>query len=722
MKTKIKSLRVLGSAFISMFVVVGSIFFLQINLPSGAPVLSAALLTPTPRPTSTPPIGQPPQTNVDLKSELFSWGGGGVPTDCALVSLTQSDLPLVFTRRDGFLFLHMNDGIDVCVEGVSTANGDQMIVELFDDQENLVGSTNLVIKKITTDMGVVVTDDIFQRTVGEVGKTKLDWTDETSPLIDFIRISVNLFPGLPREGHWVITTWQYTVESKREEIMPETRGIIINPTNDFVGPTPCPLQYPGGTVKFRAIGLPPDRDIPFGMYNWQPPEGAGDEGKAVLVQSQFLRSDSSGQVDAVIQIPQTAARGSYYLVGVVDPSADRGPEVGAGSCGFRIEPGLALEPPSSSGTEVIFLENFDGSEPDPGVWTVFADPNSLSVNGGLLRLSSSGTRYPYLLHPWVFPQYGDFRFRSRFRYAQVDTCGVGIMVASYTPSARLSQSESGSQQQREEQAGVAVGVWQDRSGMQMWFRSGAERRDVPLGGPDTNVHDLTIDYSEYRYKVHVDDHLIFTSAPTPYRAQHIWMGNPVDLGDGFPCPWDTLEVDQMQVQRIGASVTAAAPIAPVATPVCAIQIGNSLAGLWRRADVSNRLGCPRGAFYTTPSSEESFQHGSMLWRQQDTAIYALYDDGTWSSFPDTFVAGTDPTYSCGEAASPPSPRRGFSKVWCGYEEVRVKLGGATQAEIGYCLPGGGPCEEFQDFAGGTMFYSRRTNSAIVVFNDGTWLR
>lgn len=86
--------------------------------------------------------------------------------------------------------------------------------------------------------------------------------------------------------------------------------------------------------------------------------------------------------------------------------------------------------------------------------------------------------------------------------------------------------------------------------MQIWFRSGTERREVNLGGPDTNFHNLTVNYSENRYKVYLDDYLTLTSASTPYRPSTIWMGNPVDLGAGFPCPWDTLEVDQIQVERI----------------------------------------------------------------------------------------------------------------------------------------------------------------------------
>lgn len=133
------------------------------------------------------------------------------------------------------------------------------------------------------------------------------------------------------------------------------------------------------------------------------------------------------------------------------------------------------------------------------------------------------------------------------------------------------------------------------------------------------------------------------------------------------------------------------------------------------------MGCPQNAALKTQSAEEAFQSGSMLWRQDILRIYAIYNDSTWQGFADTFRDGVDPQYSCGPTSSPPSPVRGFSKVWCN-NNVRTKLGNATEAERGYCMSGGGPCAVFQDFNGGMMFYSQRFGAVYALLNDGTWRR
>ena len=116
----------------------------------------------------------------------------------------------------------------------------------------------------------------------------------------------------------------------------------------------------------------------------------------------------------------------------------------------------------------------------------------------------------------------------------------------------------------------------------------------------------------------------------------------------------------------------------------------------------------------------------MLWRDDRgdlDSVYAIFADGTYRAFSrltDPFHEGVDPEYSCGIPASPPSPRRGFSKVWCNRPDVRSKLGDALEREIGYCIPGGEACETFQDFAGGMIYRSTRFGAIFVLYGNGTW--
>jgi hypothetical protein len=88
------------------------------------------------------------------------------------------------------------------------------------------------------------------------------------------------------------------------------------------------------------------------------------------------------------------------------------------------------------------------------------------------------------------------------------------------------------------------------------------------------------------------------------------------------------------------------------------------------------------------SAYQPFQNGLMIWvaslgAQPQTAIYALYNNGTYQRFNDTFQEGVDPASG---GASPPAgllePVRGFGKVWREQASARDALGWATSGESG----------------------------------------
>ena len=157
-------------------------------------------------------------------------------------------------------------------------------------------------------------------------------------------------------------------------------------------------------------------------------------------------------------------------------------------------------------------------------------------------------------------------------------------------------------------------------------------------------------------------------------------------------------------------------------PSCSIPVGGPFQALWRQPSVYNKLGCPTGAAHQSMSAEERFERGFMLWRDSSDSVYVLFDDGTWTVSQDHFVEGRDPEYSCGVPQSPPSPRRGFSKVWCYHPGVKDKIGNAVEREVGYGMAGGGPAEIFQDFEGGMMYQSNHFHAVYALFSDFTWRR
>lgn len=159
-----------------------------------------------------------------------------------------------------------------------------------------------------------------------------------------------------------------------------------------------------------------------------------------------------------------------------------------------------------------------------------------------------------------------------------------------------------------------------------------------------------------------------------------------------------------------------------ATP-CSNPVSPIFADAWNNSAINGRLRCATAIAVTRESVEETFERGHMVWRGGGVQVYAIYNDGTWDIFPKSpndILQDGDPEYFCGEHRSPPSPRRGFSKIWCNNKDVRDKIGNATDYEEGFCMPSN--CDTFQDFEGGTIYYSAKYNSTYILFADKTWQR
>ena len=100
--------------------------------------------------------------------------------------------------------------------------------------------------------------------------------------------------------------------------------------------------------------------------------------------------------------------------------------------------------------------------------------------------------------------------------------------------------------------------------------------------------------------------------------------------------------------------------------------------------LSAQIGCPLGMPLSYSAAIQTFEHGIMIYvGTSPSAIYVLYNTGTYTRFADTWIDGVDPI-SGGETA--PSglyePIRGFGKIWRSDMAVRNGLGWATQPEAG----------------------------------------
>jgi serine/threonine-protein kinase len=152
---------------------------------------------------------------------------------------------------------------------------------------------------------------------------------------------------------------------------------------------------------------------------------------------------------------------------------------------------------------------------------------------------------------------------------------------------------------------------------------------------------------------------------------------------------------------------------PIPSPTCPAVTG-AFSGVW--STLQEQLGCPVNAVHTTWMAVENFEQGQMFWREDTDVVIVLYSSGYWGSYINIWQEG-DPTFSCPDSApqeSPPTPLRGFGKIWCNFSDVRNGLGWATGAERGFHAT-------VQDFERGIVF---RTDNAetYVLYGDRTWNR
>lgn len=522
----------------------------QQGFASATPTQTATR-TRTPLPTSTPPNGLAVTSDVDLKS-ILSFGFGSDSEIEACPTGFRFSAPDIYSMSAYIHHHYSNGGGDICVQAVPVEDGDVLTLQLFNNSQSLLSTTSLIVEKDSFDSGRLVTNDYLRREVGKIFQARRDPSDLSLPLWDMMQIQVNMAYPLPAEGHWVLTTPNTVMKTYDDDLLPSSGNVILlNPTDYLIGYEACPILYPGDSFAVRVLAASPNASIPVGIYTEVPnPQPLSIEKTAQLIAGQYLYSNSAGTINAVMQVPSWIAPGTYFL---------SAPGVSY-SCYFQVVeppagPTPTLVPPSSSsstsgGVDSDFYEGFSGASLDPTTWRVENTTYYTSVDGGVFDLYGSGARFPFVRSVRsLFPSYADYSAEINFRYLENNPCGVGVMMTSKIPTAGLSAAQSNAEQYANETSGVAIGFWQDTSGMKLWYRAGSERKDIYLGGPDTDWHDLWVEYSNNRYSLYMDNNFYFESQPTYSRLDGIWMGNPQYLGAGASCDWSALEMDYISIKQ-----------------------------------------------------------------------------------------------------------------------------------------------------------------------------
>ncbi|GAB4413361.1 MAG: hypothetical protein Kow00106_08170 [Anaerolineae bacterium] len=153
---------------------------------------------------------------------------------------------------------------------------------------------------------------------------------------------------------------------------------------------------------------------------------------------------------------------------------------------------------------------------------------------------------------------------------------------------------------------------------------------------------------------------------------------------------------------------------------CATVPGGTIGAVYQSdPSIAAAIGCPlSGAPISVASAYQPFQNGVMIWiaAPGQSLIYALYGNGTYQRFNDTFLEGVDP--SSGGAVPPPGllePVRGFGKVWRENPSARDTLGWALTGESGGTA-------EFLSFERGEMVRVPQAGQTYILITGapGTW--
>ncbi|MBP8948059.1 MAG: serine/threonine protein kinase [Candidatus Promineofilum sp.] len=167
-----------------------------------------------------------------------------------------------------------------------------------------------------------------------------------------------------------------------------------------------------------------------------------------------------------------------------------------------------------------------------------------------------------------------------------------------------------------------------------------------------------------------------------------------------------VQVAAQMTREVAEAQTATAEARPVA---CSRPPLAQFTGAYNR----DRLGCPtNGGNGSVWMAMQTFDGGVMFWREDTDKIYVVYNSGGWARFDDVWLEG-DAEFTCGSQESPPTPKRGFGRIWCDHNSVRNGLANAHDAEWG-------AAGATQDFERGSIVLAPSGRTYVLYSDNGTW--
>ncbi|MFN8457020.1 MAG: hypothetical protein U0401_20535 [Anaerolineae bacterium] len=238
--------------------------------------------------------------------------------------------------------------------------------------------------------------------------------------------------------------------------------------------------------------------------------------------------------------------------------------------------------------------------------------------------------------------------------------------------------------------GSEVGLYRSGDGGQSWSRADA---GLPLDPANSSLQGVrALRFSGGRLYAALVSGGVFVSTDGGQSWQSVATAPPLAPSSPPPPPI------QPTPPRLFAS-----PPPPCPTPPA------NFADLW--AGRIAQLGCPTGS-QRPLMAEQSFEGGLMFWRSDTRSIYVLPFNQPYASFADTWDE-SQPVYLCpefGPPQTPPTPQRGFGKIWCAQPQLRQLLGRATGQERPFAAL-------IQEFATGLILQTDQ--GVIYIFENGS---
>lgn len=133
--------------------------------------------------------------------------------------------------------------------------------------------------------------------------------------------------------------------------------------------------------------------------------------------------------------------------------------------------------------------------------------------------------------------------------------------------------------------------------------------------------------------------------------------------------------------------------------------------------------CPLSEVTEVQAAHQLYERGEMIWRSDRQEITALYNDGTYERFEDTYQEDEEIDYPA-DLDEPPAvdalPIRGFGKVWANNDSTRENLGWASGHEIAYTFTTQAIADGRLGQAFSIEYLTLPTGQLIGLYPDGTW--